>query len=84
MTTAQQRFDEDYLYIRRELVRGRNPFVTVQSMKDWLATRVDGVVAQTIKDRDARLQRNVKAHPDREVEWLQEDGKRGGGKEDDE
>jgi hypothetical protein len=80
---AEQQFNEDYLYVRRELIRGKNPFVTTQSMKDWIRTRVDQVVEAMAKEREQRMKRNVDAHPDLETEWYEEDKRRRGEKDDD-
>jgi hypothetical protein len=65
---AQERFNNDYLYVRKELVAGRNPFVTSQSMKDWIQTRVDAVVNQMVKERWRSVQRNYPLHAERELE----------------
>ena len=82
-TDPQDKFNEDYAYVRRELVRGQNPFVTVQSMKDWLRGRADKLVATMVEQRQKRAQSSITAHPDRETEWYEQNKRRRGEKEDD-
>lgn len=66
---AQQTFDKDYLYIRKELIGGRNPFVTAQGMKDWIQTRVDALVFDMVKERWQRVTKSMEGErADRELE----------------
>lgn len=84
ISKVQERFNQDYLYVRKELVRGRSPFVTSQSMKQWIQSRVDGVVQGMVKERWDRVRLNVGSHADRELEIYHRDLRWNGEKEDDE
>lgn len=66
---AQEQFDRDYLFVRKELVSGRSPFVDVATMKDWINHRVEQVVNQAAKERWGQVRRSMLGiRADRELE----------------
>jgi hypothetical protein len=82
-SAAQQNFDNDYLYIRKELVGGRNPFVTAQGMKDWIHSRVDALVFDMVKERWKRVTSSMEGErADRELEHYHAGQRWAGEKED--
>ena len=69
MSKALDQFEKDYRQVRLDLVRGNNPFVTVESMRDWLKMRSEMLVDDMVKERKKFLEKHLRAHPERELEF---------------
>jgi|HubBroStandDraft_5_1064220.scaffolds.fasta_scaffold00774_12 hypothetical protein len=83
MSKALDQFEKDYRQVRLDLVRGNNPFVTVESMRDWLKMRSQMLIEDMAKERVAFLQKHLGAHPERELEFYHAGIRFHGIKEDD-
>ncbi len=68
----QKKFDEDYLYLRREMVRGRNPFVTAGAMKDWMQARAEQVTRDINTKIEKRTMSLLKRRADRDLEFFRD------------
>jgi hypothetical protein len=64
---AQERFNNDYLWVRRELLRP-NSNITAITLKQWLQERTDKLVNEMTKERWNKVRKGVQGHAERELE----------------